>query len=160
MCGIARDRSADVSVFRGGTLRATVQVESDADATREPLESRRLRVGLANVWDVTAADVLKLQLDLHRSSAVLKLKASNAKECGQCAKSMPPVNPPIIPGPPPVVSTKPRRAVVEIIDHETLRRNGVLMKKKYLPIGYRKTYTRGLRPTRQRKRFRWISPKK
>lgn len=111
-------------------------------------------MGSANVWDVTAEDVLKLQLDLHRSSAVLKIVATNAKECGQRAttlerkreaalererqraKTMPPVNPPIIPRPPPVNPKPPMpRAVVEIIDHETVRRNGVLLKKKYLPIG-------------------------
>lgn len=180
-CRASQDRSsADVSVFLGGELKAMVRVTAgDTDSsenTGESLESRVMRVGAANVWQVRATDVLPLQRNMHRASETINLTASNARECAECAHALevtererqqrreeelerrrkadafalqmreerearqrkakarydapkkhmmeeetaPPETP---------------RATVEIIDDETLRRNGVLKKKKYLPTG-------------------------
>lgn len=177
--------SADVSVVNNRVLKAMVQVKADTNDSRQSVQSRAMRVGAANVWDVGAMDVLKLQTDLHRASAVIKLVASNARECEPCteaatrrdavyakrkraaeaaerkrqaaeaerarnkrateaakateaaeaakatiavqAATIEERNPESKPA---VVSP---RAVVEIIDDETIRRNGVVMKKKHLP---------------------------
>jgi len=121
--------SADVSVFNNGTLKAMVQVKAETDAARQSIESRAVRVGAANVWDVCAMDVVRLQTDLHRDSAVMKLDASNARECVPCTEAE---------AAKASAAAKKKRsaeekAVVEIIDDDTIRRNGVLMKKKHLP---------------------------
>jgi len=180
--------SADVSVCHNGALKAIVQVKADTDDSRQSVQSRAMRVGAANVWDVGAMDVLKLQTDLHRASEVIKLVASNARECVPCteaeakrdavyakrrraaeaaerkreaerarkkraAEAAKPAKATEAAeaaettkaaeateaatietvgqeSKPAVVSP---RAVVEIIDDETIRRNGVVMKKKLLP---------------------------
>lgn len=138
-CTATQERgSPDVSVFRGQTLRAIVRVAPTPDDTPgEPLESRALRVGPVNVFQVSVDTVIGLHRNLHRSSGSTSLAATSAGECAQCkaelearekqneqqerARTC---------------DTEVRNRVkVEIIDDETLRRNGVLMKKQHLPTG-------------------------
>jgi len=165
-CRASQDRSStDVSVFLGGELKAMVRVTAgdttisgNSGNTGESLESRVMRVGAANVWQVRAEDVLPLERNMHRASHSVSLAATNARECVECAEALEAMErekqekqrrvlleaeamdrarggsararmteetpPPETP-----------RAIVEIIDDETLRRNGVLKKKKYLPTG-------------------------
>lgn len=191
-CRASQDRSsADVSVFLGIELKAMVRVTAgdtdSSDSAGEPLESRVMRVGAANVWQVRAKDVPPLQRNMHRASETVNLASSNARECAECAHALEVMEcerqqqaleaaamdrvrceealeiqrkanalalqmreerearrraakarydaakkhrmeeetaPPETPS-----------ATVEIIDDETLRRNGVLKKKKYLPTG-------------------------
>ena len=90
-CRASQDRSSpDVSVFLGGELKAMVRVTAgDTDSsenTGEPLESRVMRVGAANVWKVRAKDVPPLQRNMHRASQAVSLAASNARECAECAE--------------------------------------------------------------------------
>lgn len=180
-CMASQDRNtADVSVSLDGEPKATVRVcagDTDSgDNAGESLESRVMRVGAANVWQVRAKDVLSLQRNMHRASETINLTSSNARECVQCARALEAMererqhraseaaarreealerqrkadalalqmrekrearyDAPKKHGmgeetPPPETPT----ATVEIIDDETLRRNGVLKKKKYLPTG-------------------------
>ena len=137
-CTATQERSSpDVSVFRGDNLRAIVRVTPAPDDTPgEPFESRALRVGAANVFQVSIDVLIGLHRNLHRSSGSTTLAATSAGGCVQCkaelearaeqneqrkrARTC---------------SQNQPRAKVEIIDEETLRRNGVLMRKQHLPTG-------------------------
>ncbi|CAN0235903.1 unnamed protein product, partial [Scytosiphon promiscuus] len=147
-CTATLERSSpDVSVFRGETLRAIVRVTpTPNDTPGEPLESRALRVGPANVFQASVSTIVELHRNPHRSSGSISLAATSAGECAhtretkravQARSRRTSVGAGQAAGQNVYQSQSESRAIgvrnrakAEIIDDETLCRNGVLMKKQ------------------------------
>lgn len=148
--------SADVAAFEDGTLKAILEVKATHATTGAPLESRVRHVGVEHVWEVQASRVVNLVSKFHHAKGAVDLKATNGVECKPCkaewlaneskrselreqreqeARER----------------TKQReqearerekqrqeearaaKPVIEFIDKDTVRRDGVLLKRKVLP---------------------------
>lgn len=133
--------SADVAIFQDGEIRAIIEVASPYATTGEALQSRVSRVGTKNMWEVDATRVISAYSELQSAEMTVDVEAFSRYKCKICLQAFKkkwkadnskrtearevPVHPT-----PPAVRT---RNVVEFIDDETVRRNGVVLKKRFLP---------------------------
>ena len=127
--------SADVGVLRDGKLEAIVEVMATHKTQGEALASRIECVGAANVWEVEAMDVLKVQKQLSSTTDTIRLRSLlKVTTCAECAQEQRVIAQEVI--------DQRRREFVSaaatkansvvIIDDNALRADGVLKKKVYL----------------------------
>lgn len=129
--------SADVAVFLPeNKLKAIVEVKVSHATEGQSLKSRIARVGSGNVWEVDAMDILNSQKILTKTTDPVTIKSLiNTSTCKPCSDILSRVAMPVVT--PVYIETKHEStepdppAVVDIIDRDTLRRDGVLMKKVY-----------------------------
>lgn len=127
--------SADVAVFLPeNKLKAIVEVKVSHSTEGDSLESRISRVGSGNVWEVDAMDVLNSQKTLTLTTDPVTMPSLiSTTVCKPCSEIFSQVKVEIpMYTPSKYESREPDPpAVVEIIDRDTLRRNGVLLRKVF-----------------------------
>lgn len=137
--------SADVGVLRDGKLEAIVEVMATHKTQGEALASRIECVGAANVWEVEAMDVLKMQKQLTLTTDTVRLRSLfKVTNCAECAQEQRVIAQEAIDQrrlaakwerecvPVEEARPVPKADSVVIIDDNALRADGVLKKKVFL----------------------------
>ena len=115
--------TADVAVFLPNKkLRAIIELqespESQGPQALNRLQTMISRVGSGNVWKVSAMEVIEAQKKLMISSSTEKVSLLSRVSTSKCT----PCN---------VRTSESHENGVEIVDRNTIRRNGVLLEKVF-----------------------------
>lgn len=79
------NNSAGVAIFVDGALESVVEVRASHPTTGESLESRQSCVGVNNLWEVSAVDVLSKQTELYTTTNTVHVRSLLPYEVDECA---------------------------------------------------------------------------